>query len=296
MRIWEAACWVCAPVEFLAIFSRHDRRLLEVNGEPFSQTLSEALEGQEVFGETGERGSAGPVKRLRVPVNYQEEYVKDKDGNRRKTIRSQRVATLDVRGCSVTLRPPERPDRKLETVRVQVIMVRETDPPQGEDPIRWILVTTESTQTWEEVEKLIALYAMRWSIEVFHRVLKTGCRVEELQLKEAQRIKVAVTMYMLVAWRVLYVMTLGRRCPDLPCEVVFEEDEWRALYGIVRPRQKVKEMPRLNEVVGIVAGLGGYLGRKGDGPPGAQALWVGMGRLRDFTLAYRVLIKGQALF
>ena len=92
-------------------------------------------------------------------------------------------------------------------------------------------------------------------------------------------------MYMIVAWRVLLLTTLGRACPDLPCDVVFETEEWQAAYTVAKKAPPPKKPPSLGEMVRIVAGFGGYLNRKHDGFPGSQTLWIGLQRVQDFAIA-----------
>ncbi len=172
-------------------------------------------------------------------------------------------------------------------------MATEKDPPEQEDPIDWVLLTSLAVGDFEAALEVIDLYLGRWEIEVFHRVLKTGCKVEELQLKTDERTKVAIALYMVVAWRVLFVMKLGRECPELPCDVVFEEEEWQSLWVICHGEEALKKKPSLGEFVIRVAQLGGFLARKADGVPGPQAIWQGLTRLRDFALAWQVYVKGQ---
>ena len=98
---------------------------------------------------------------------------------------------------------------------------------------------------------------------------------------------------MVVAWRVLYVMKLGRECPELPCDVVFEEDEWQAFWVVCYGEEALNNKPSLGEFVIKVAEVGGFLARKADGVPGPQAIWQGLTRVRDFTLAWQVFSKKQ---
>lgn len=233
---------------------------------------------------------AGGTLKFEVKARLQSKKVK---GRTTKYQRSARDATLEVRWTSVELKPPHRKDRKLTPVTVQVVRVTEINPPEGQEPIDWILLTSLEVGSFQEACEIIGLYRMRWQIEVFHRVLKTGCRVEELQLKEASRVYVAVAIYMVVAWRVLYLMKLGRGSPELPCDLFVEEDEWRALQAVCCGSHAEQAVPSLGWFVLRVAELGGHLGRKSDGDPGAQVLWRGMSRLRDFTLAWQILIKGH---
>ena len=212
-------------------------------------------------------------------------------GSRIKTVRQARRVIQEIRAIEVTLKAPARKGAKLETVKIGVVLAREKNPPAGQDPIEWVLLTSLPVNDFDAAQKTISLYLARWDIEVFHRVLKTGCRVEKLQLMEAERIKPAIVLYMIVAWRIAYVMKLGRTCPHLPCDVIFEDAEWRAVYHVVE-RKPAVETPTLGEMVRMVASLGGHLGRKGDGPPGAQSMWQGIMRSRDFALAW-LLFTGQ---
>ena len=93
-------------------------------------------------------------------------------------------------------------------------------------------------------------------------------------------------LYMIVAWRTMMVTMLGRECPDLSCDVMFEEHEWKSVYTIIKKTPAPSEPPPLGEFVSMVAQLGGYLGRKGDGPPGPQTIWIGLQRMGDFALAW----------
>lgn len=224
------------------------------------------------------------------------EQSKKIQGNRKKVFRSARVATLEVRVATVELRAPYRKGGKLPAVRIRVLEAHELDPPPGDEPIDWVLLSSLPVVDLEDALDLIHLYVGRWEIEVFHRVLKTGCRVEELQLKTDQSIKVAIAIYMVVAWRVLYLMKVGRECPELPCDVVFEEDEWQSLWVLCHGPEAIRQKPSLGEFLTQVAILGGFLGRKADGSPGPQVLWQGLSRLRDFALAWRVFRAGHPPF
>jgi hypothetical protein len=212
-------------------------------------------------------------------------------GNRVKTIRQARRVAQEVRAIEVMIKAPWRKGKKLEAVKIGVVLAREKNPPAGQDRIEWVLLTSLPVAGFESAQEVIALYLARWDIEVFHRVLKTGCRVEKLQLTEADRIKPAIVLYMIVAWRITYVMKLGRTCPNLPCDVIFEEAEWRAVYHVVH-RKPAVEKPTLGEMVDMIGSLGGHLGRKGDGAPGAQSMWQGLMRAKDFALAW-LLFTGQ---
>ena len=108
-------------------------------------------------------------------------------------------------------------------------------------------------------------------------------KVEELQLEKLERLEPALAFYMIIAWRVLYLTMLGRECPELPCDVVFAEEEWQAIYIVAKRKPPPEQPPSLDEMVRMVAGFGGFLNRKSDGFPGPQTIWIGLQRARDFA-------------
>ena len=151
----------------------------------------------------------------------------------------------------------------------------------------WLLLTNLPVTTAEQALEVLNYYLCRWEIELFFRILKGGCEVEKLQLERIERLEPALALYMIIAWRVLYLMRMGRQCPELACDVVFDDEEWQAVYLISEQRLPPAEPPPLAEILAMVARLGGHLGRKGDGPPGPKTIWIGLQRTRDFVLALR---------
>jgi hypothetical protein len=168
---------------------------------------------------------------------------------------------------------------------VTAIVAREEQPPPGVKAIEWRLLTNREAATLEQVVELIGWYRCRWLVEIFFRILKSGCRVEALQLATLERLERALVIYLIVAWRILQLVTWGRDCPQLPCEVMFDAEEWRAAWIVAHRAPPPTTPPALGEMVRLIAGFGGFLGRKGDGPPGPKALWTGMQRVREFAIA-----------
>jgi hypothetical protein len=191
-----------------------------------------------------------------------------------------------LKAARVTLRPPQRPDgEKLEPVEVNVLLAEEHQPPKGEEPVTWILLTNLAVTTAEQAIEKMQWYLCRWQIEIYFRILKSGCKVEKLQLQSTERLEPALALYMIVAWRVLHLTMLGRECPDLPCDLVFEPSEWRAVYLVSTTRPPPDKPPTLNSILRMLASFGGFLDRKCDGEPGPQTIWIGLQRNRDFVLA-----------
>jgi hypothetical protein len=147
--------------------------------------------------------------------------------------------------------------------------------------------------TLEQAQQVVEYYCCRWEIEIYFRVLKSGCRVEELQLETAERFTACLAVYTIVAWRVLFVTMMGRTRRDLPCDAVFTEDEWQSVYWVATKQPPPKAAPSLEHLVELVAGLGGYLGRKHDGPPGPQTIWIGLQRMRDYATAWTTFGPGR---
>jgi len=229
---------------------------------------------------------------LAMPVLYQVELKirgrKAKTTVEDRTRRQNRVtrqATVEVRAKTLTLRPPPRPDRKLPPVTVNVVVVREPNPPAGEIPVEWLLVTTLPIDTLEQVRTVVAYYCIRWSIEVLFRTLKSGCRVEERRFEHIDRLQPCLGLYLIVAWRVLFVCHLGRNCPDMDCEAIFEPSEWKAVWVKVKGQKPPQKAPRLSEIVHLIASLGGYVERP-QSEPGTQTLWIGQQRMYDLAWAW----------
>jgi hypothetical protein len=178
------------------------------------------------------------------------------------------------------------PDGKGHFVQASCIVAREMQPGAGLKPVEWRLLTNRPVRSLEQAAQMIDWYRARWEIEMFFHVLKNGCRVETLQLGRIQNIERAVVLYMVVAWRIARLMRLGRSCPQLDAELMFEPDEWKAAY--ILNRQKLPDKPpALNEVLRLVARLGGFLARKGDGEPGVKTIWLGLQRILDFASGIR---------
>jgi hypothetical protein len=213
-------------------------------------------------------------------------------GGRRQP-REGRQAQVEVRARAVVLRGPWRLGTKLPNVTVNVIQVRESAPPDGDVPVEWLLVTTLPIGTVDEVRAAVGYYAVRFLIEVLFHVLKSGCRVEERRFEHIARMLPCVAVYLIVAWRTLMLCRLGRSCPDLDCEAVFDPAEWKSVWMAVKRQPPPRRPPRLREMLPLIAQLGGYVNypnRKD--PPGPQTVWLGLQRMYDLALAWNTFGPG----
>jgi hypothetical protein len=231
-------------------------------------------EGQGHLWENMVRQDTAGIQEIRVP---------------RQKNRPARVARLEVRFGQVTLKPPTRKKSRSE-LALWAVWAREADGPAEGERIEWMLLTTLPVTTFEQAIEKLAWYTIRWGIEVYHRTLKSGCKVEERQLGHVDRIETCLAIDMVVAWRIFHLAKLGRETPDVPCTVFFEEAEWKALVAHITQNPKLSDHPpTLREAMRMVASLGGFLGRKGDGEPGTKSLWLGLQRLDDLSSMWKLL-------
>jgi hypothetical protein len=200
-----------------------------------------------------------------------------------------REAVLEVRFARVTLVPPDYYKGKYAPVALTIIEAREVQAPEGVEPLHWKLLTSLRVEDFDMACTCLQWYAYRWLIEQYHFVLKSGCQIEALQLESVSRFEVALALYCLVAWRLLWLTYLARSQPDLPCESALETAQWQALYCTVKQTTVLpSQVPTLHQVVRWVAQLGGFLGRKGDGEPGVKTIWRGLQRLNDISAAWEL--------
>jgi hypothetical protein len=202
----------------------------------------------------------------------------------------KRTARLEVRYAAVTLKSPTR--KRLDSIPVWAVYAREVGAPATvKEPLEWLLLTTVEVTSFEHATERLTWYTRRWGIEVYHRILKSGCRIEDRQLSTADRIENCLAIDMVVAWRIHWLTKLGRETPDLPCDVIFEEDEWKAVCAVVRNAPPPSTPPPLRDAIRMIAALGGFLGRKGDGEPGTTTIWRGLERLDGIVIGFRAAMR-----
>ncbi len=201
---------------------------------------------------------------------------------------SIRIATLTIRYATLTIKAPT--NSQLQPITVNVIWACEDNPSdEVVSPVSWLLLTTLSIECLEDAVCYVRCYSYRWLIERYHFTLKSGCRLEELQLETADRIERALATYSIVAWRLLWLTYEARVNPDSPCDRVLETEEWQALYARIHKSKKIPHRPpRLRQAVRWIAQLGGFLARKSDKEPGVKTIWRGLRRLNDLTTGWKL--------
>jgi len=198
-----------------------------------------------------------------------------------------RLATLAIRFAPVTLRPPCLKEDQ-PAVSLWAVEARERRPPRGAKAICWRLLTTLPVTTAAAAIEKVRWYAQRWQIEVMHKVLKSGCQVEQRQLETTARLQRVVMVDLIVAWRVLSLCKAARQTPNGLASDWLNGHEWRALWCYYQEQPgPPRRSPTLRQAVRWIAQLGGFLARRSDGEPGPIVVWRGLRELQTITAAWR---------
>ena len=174
-----------------------------------------------------------------------------------------------------------------DPVRVSAVHVVETRPPEDETALQWFLLTTLKVASAQEAAEIVGFYLQRWRVEDFFRVLKSGCRVEFLLFRTADRLRRAIAINAVIAWRIMVMTLLGREVPDCDPQLMFADHELDFLRDYAL-EQHLGAPTRLGDAVRLVAHLGGYRDRKHDPQPGHQIMWHGQTRLSSAALGHRI--------
>lgn len=212
--------------------------------------------------------------------------------------RPTRKATFEIRWMSLSILPPRNhyERKKFSPIKLQFILVEEINAPPGEKPVCWLLATTLPVENMEDAIRIVTWYQFRWRIERFHFVLKSGCRIEDLQLETAERLKRALPCYSIIAWRLLWLTYEARQNPEQPCTVILETHEWQSLHAAIHRKKPIpSEPPNLRTTTRMIAQLGGFLARKRDGEPGVKTIWRGLRRLQDISYGWKLANSGITL-
>jgi hypothetical protein len=192
--------------------------------------------------------------------------------------RPGRTADFAVRALRVQLLPPDA-HRTKAPIAIWVVHAREHTPPPDTKALEWFLLTTIDCTEAEPALTCLRWYCLRWRIEDWHRVLKSGCRIEDAAHETAERLMRAVAINVVIAWRIMLMTLLGRETPDLPADVVFSDLDLQVLHAFAKKR-RLPPPVLLGDAVRLTARIGGYLARNNDPPPGHQLMWRGFARLQ----------------
>jgi len=229
---------------------------------------------------------APELSRILLPIMRQSKRPK-KSRQKAKPARAGRMAEMVIHALPVQLKPPEYyADRP--PIEIYVVHAVEAHPPAETKAIEWFLLTTIPIATAADAQQCLRWYALRWRIEDWHRVLKSGCRIEDLAHKNAQRLTRAIGIHLVIAWRIMLMTLMGRETPELPAELLFSDIEIRTLQAFAK-KKRLNPPTTVGEAVLLVAKIGGYLGRNSDPPPGHQLLWQGYTEFQFMCLGFALL-------
>lgn len=184
---------------------------------------------------------------------------------------------VEVRSMTLTVQGVKRPGGRRPDLRLNILQAAEIDPPIGVESVDWILLTSLPCERWVEARRVITRYARRWLIEEYHKALKTGAKVEASQLETVDRIQGLLAVLVVVAVRLLNTKLLARTQPDQPVQLEsFGPEAIAILSARFGPP---KGGWTYGTLLIAIARLGGFLARRGDGPPGWLTIWRGWQRL-----------------
>jgi len=257
------------PTVELVVRAKHDRRLPDDQGKLF-----EAVRATESCGT--------------VAIEVTRQSARAKSSKRQARVgRQARTAELELRYRRLEFLQDAQHPHKSEKLPVTIVHAVERVPPAGEKPIQWFVLTTLPVDSPEQAAEILRFYSLRWRIEDWHRVLKSGCQIDELGHRSAERLERAIAIRMVIAWRVMLMTLLGREVPGLPAEILFSDIELRVIGDFAQSRGRDRPT-QLGEAVREVAILGGYLNRNNDPPPGHQLMWQGYATLTTMCTAYQL--------
>jgi hypothetical protein len=198
-------------------------------------------------------------------------------------------ATLEIRYREIRVLPPLGKQQLYPPLALTVLHVQERSAPEGRAPLQWKLITNLPVRSKAEAVEKVDWYAMRWKIETFHKILKSGCRAEDSRLRTADRLTNLIAIFCILSWRIFWVTMLNRSDPRSSPTTAFTDTEIEVL-NRVSPKSSVPDfVPRaLSYYATQLAKLGGYLARRGDPPPGNTVMWRGLSRLNDIVLGMRL--------
>jgi hypothetical protein len=254
--------------------------------------------GENVLIRAARNRSINKEKRRESPSAYLFDHLKEQRAQGKTTISIQingkekfRDADLSIIYTPITMPPPPnkttKKDGSLPIIELTAIMAIERVPPKNTEPLCWVLLTNLPVSTLADAIQKIQWYSARWNIELFHKVIKSGCGVEKSQLRDAERLKKYIVLKSVIAWRLFWLSRHYLKHKDDSCLTVITKDECEILY---RKTMKTKNIPDTPPTVGEVfiwiAKLGGYIGRRSDPPPGMISLWKGWQRFMDMVEDY----------
>lgn len=208
-------------------------------------------------------------------------------------VHKYREAKLSIARMSFDMPPPpnktiRKDGNNLPMVPLTAVSAIERKPPKGEKPLHWVLITNLPVNDLEQAIEKVHWYSTRWNVEVFHKILKSGCGVEKAQLHSGERLKKYAVLKSIVAWRIFWLSRVHLSDPQAPCDEALSREEWILLYKKTHKTNIAPDtVPSISEAIYWISRLGGYIGRASDPPPGVVSLWRGWQRLSEMIDDFR---------
>ena len=202
----------------------------------------------------------------------------------RRASRPARTARLEVRFAQVVLSPPR--NSKFQPLSVWAVYAREVGyGAEVTEPIDWMLLTTVKTESFQDACQRLSWYSRRWGIEVYHRTIKSGCRIEDRRLDDTDSLEACLAIDLVVAWRVYWLTMVGRERPDTPCDQILSEKEWHVLSAWATGNI-ADTAPSARQATHWIGKMGGWLARGKQDNPGTTCMWRGLTRLPTMVQGY----------
>ena len=210
----------------------------------------------------------------------------------RRGTRPARTAKLQVSFSKEKLQPPGQSVQADGFPEIEVFVVYAREFGYGKEvsePLEWLLLTSVPTESFEQACERLCWYGRRWGIEVYHRILKSGCRIEDRRLADADSLQSCLAIDLVVGWRVYWFTVVGRDKPDEPCDQALNEDEWRVL-AIWATKKKPETVPTLRQAIHWIGRMGGWRKRNKQDNPGTTCMWRGLARLPGMAAGFRMAL------
>jgi len=194
------------------------------------------------------------------------------------------VAVLEIKYERIRLLPPIGKQKQYPSLELTVIHAQERGKPKNRKRIDWKLITDLCVRTLKDAVEKLRWYALRWKIELFHKILKSGCKAEESKLRTAERLVNLISIFCIVSWRIFWMTMLNRTAPNTPPNLALTANEMRFLDHLLPDKHNPPDRKSLSRYIIKIARLGGYLARTNDPAPGNIVMWRGLSRLTDIGL------------
>ncbi len=200
------------------------------------------------------------------------------------------IAVLEIKYRRIHVLPPIGKQKRYPPLELTVIHARERGTPKNRTAINWKLITNLPVSSRKDAVEKLNWYAMRWKIETFHKILKSGCKAEESKLRTADRLANLISLFCILSWRVFWMTMLNRTAPKAPAKLALTDTEISLLDALSKDKgRKQKREKTLSHYLTKIAKLGGYLARASDPPPGNMVIWKGLSRLTDIELGAKLM-------